>query len=332
MSSRPRTTRVAESPPVLVREGQVFHGASLAARYASFVKLPHTFFALPFAGVGVVLATHAPQARVTPLTLLWILVAFTAARFAAMGFNRIVDRRWDALNPRTAARELPSGRLSVAQAGTAVLAAAVVFVAAAWLLNPLCGMLAPIALGWVFFYSYTKRFTRWAHHVLGLALGIAPAGAYLAVTGAWPTPGYALPVLSAAVMFWVAGFDIIYAVQDIEFDRAHALHSIPVRHGPVRALRLAALCHLIALLLFLSVHAARLFPVGDVYLLGVLVMAGLLIHEHRVARVTDAAQLDLARIDRAFFRANIGVSFAIFTFTLLDRLLPKVDLLPRIIG
>lgn len=310
-----------------VREGQVFEGGSLAARYASFVKLPHTFFALPFAGVGAVLASYAHLERVTPLAVLWILVAFTAARFAAMGFNRIVDRHWDALNPRTAARELPRGRLNLAQAVGAVTAASIIFIAAAWLLNPLCGALAPVALAWVFLYSYTKRFTSWAHHVLGLALGIAPAGAYLAIAGAWPAPWYALPVLAAAVMFWVAGFDVIYAVQDIEFDRAHALHSIPVRHGPVRALRLAGLFHLVSFLLFLAVRLFRLFPVGDVYLLGVLAMAGLLIHEHRIARVHDPRELDLPRIDRAFFRANIAVSFSIFAFTLLDRVLPRVALL-----
>ncbi|HSJ16429.1 MAG TPA: UbiA-like polyprenyltransferase [Longimicrobiales bacterium] len=311
----------------MVREGQVFRGGSLATRYASFVKLPHTFFALPFAGVGAVLASWSYAGRVTPLALLWIVIAFTAARFAAMGFNRIVDRHWDAVNPRTAARELPSGRLSTVQAAAAVAAASAIFVLSAWLLNPLCGALAPVALAWIFFYSYTKRFTSWAHHVLGLALGIAPAGAYLAIAGVWPSPWYALPVLVAAVMFWVAGFDVIYAVQDVDFDRAHGLHSIPARHGVLRGLRLAGVFHLVSFVLFAAVHLAQLFPVGDVYLLGVLAVAGLLVHEHRIARVSDARELDLARVDRAFFRVNIGVSFTIFTFTLLDRLLPRVDLL-----
>src|SRR5688572_27270142 len=182
------------------REGQTFGGASLAARYASFVKLPHTLFALPFAGVGVVLASYANAARITPPLAVWVVLAFTAARFAAMGFNRIVDRRYDALNPRTSRRELPSGRLTVMQAALAVVVSAIAFVVAAWQLNPLCGRLAPLALAWVFFYSYTKRFTSWSHYVLGLALGIAPAGGYLAVSGAWPSPWFALPVLSAAVI------------------------------------------------------------------------------------------------------------------------------------
>ena len=303
-----------------VTEGQTFDGSSLAARYASFVKLPHTLFALPFAGVGAVLASYQ-QTDVSLAAALWIVVAFTAARFAAMGFNRIVDRRYDALNPRTARRELPSGRLTVVQAVVAVSAAAAIFIFAAWQLNPLCGWLAPVALAWVFFYSYTKRFTAWAHYVLGLALGIAPAGAYLAITGAWPEAWFALPVLSAAVMFWVAGFDVIYAVQDLDFDRVHGLHSIPARVGAQRALTRARLFHVIAFMLFGSVYLFGLFAVGPIYLLGVLVMAALLVYEHQVIGDADPTKLDLPRIDRAFFRANVAVSTSMFVFTLLDRLL-----------
>ncbi|HEX6134931.1 MAG TPA: UbiA-like polyprenyltransferase [Longimicrobiales bacterium] len=306
---------------VQVREGQTFRGRSLAARYASFVKLPHTLFALPFAGVGAVLASWRYPANLTAWTAVWILVAFTAARFAAMGFNRIVDRRIDALNPRTARRELPAGTLTMPQASAAVTVAGVVFIAAAWLLNPLCGMLAPLALAWVFFYSYTKRFTAWAHHVLGLALGIAPAGAFLAVSGTWPEPWYALPVLSAAVMFWVAGFDVIYAVQDLEFDRSHALHSIPARVGAPRALRLARVFHGIAFLLFGAIAVFDLLPTGVFYAAGVLVMAGLLVYEHRLIDAMDPARLDLPRIDRAFFHANVAVSTSFLGFVLLDRLL-----------
>jgi 4-hydroxybenzoate polyprenyltransferase len=302
------------------REGQVFRGGSLAARYASFVQLPHTFFALPFAGVGAVLASHRYPDRVTPLALLWILLAFSAARFAAMGFNRIVDRRHDALNPRTAGRELPAGRLSTAQAAAAVAVAAVLFVLAAWQLNPLCGWLSPLALAWILFYSYTKRFTRWAHHVLGLALGIAPVGAYLAIAGEWAEPWWALPAAAAAVMFWVAGFDTIYAVQDVDFDRRHRLHSIPARHGPAAALALARLFHALAFILFLFLR--WLFPLGDLYLLGVLAGAALLVYQHAVVKGTVTASLDLARVDRAFFRANVGVSGTIFACTLLDRLFP----------
>ncbi|MGH7461170.1 MAG: UbiA family prenyltransferase, partial [Longimicrobiales bacterium] len=149
-------------------------GPSLAARYASFVRLPHTLFALPFAGVGAILASYGQPQNLTVARTLWIVVAFTAARFAAMGFNRIVDRQFDAVNPRTQLRELPSGRLSLLQAAGAVAVAVVVFVFAAFRLNALCGWLSPLALAWTFFYSYTKRLTYWSHWVLGLALGIAP--------------------------------------------------------------------------------------------------------------------------------------------------------------
>jgi 4-hydroxybenzoate polyprenyltransferase len=297
-------------------EGQLFESVSLAARYANFVKLPHTLFALPFAGVGAVLASYRHPDRITMWTLLWIVVAFTAARFAAMGFNRIVDRRIDARNPRTSGREIPAGALSVPQAAIAVSVASVLFIAAAWALNPLCGLLSPVALGWVFFYSFTKRFTAWSHQVLGLALGIAPVGAYLAVSGVWPEPWYAPLVLAAAVMFWVAGFDVIYAVQDEHFDRQEGLHSIAARFGTRRALAFAAAFHLVSAALFFSLGILRLFPVGLFYLIGIGLVAALLVYEHIVAR----AGFDQRRIDRAFFQVNVGVSMAVFAFTLLDRL------------
>jgi 4-hydroxybenzoate polyprenyltransferase len=305
----------------VLREGQTYDGSSLAARYASFVKLPHTLFALPFAGVGAVLASYSYPGGLTFQSAGWIALAFTAARFAAMGFNRIVDRRWDALNPRTAGRELPAGKLTLSQAVTAVVAASVTFMLAAWMLNPLCGWLSPVALGWIFFYSYTKRFTAFAHHVLGVALGIAPAGAYLAVSGVWPEPWYALPVLSAAVMFWVAGFDVIYAVQDLDFDRRHGLHSLPARFGSGGALRLARVFHATSFLLFAGVGVFGLFPVGAFWYGGVLVMAALLVYEHAVIGSGDLAALDLPRIDRAFFHANVAVSSSFLLFTVVDRIL-----------
>jgi 4-hydroxybenzoate polyprenyltransferase len=302
------------------REGQTFGGESLLARYASFVKLPHTLFALPFAGVGAVLASYGHAAGITVSALLWIAVAFTAARFAAMGFNRIVDRRWDALNPRTRMRELPTGRLSVGQASGAVTGASLLFVFAAWQLNPLCGLLAPVALGWIFFYSFSKRFTAWSHHVLGLALGIAPAGAYLAVAGEWSQPWYLLPLIAAAVMFWVAGFDIIYAVQDTEFDRTQGLHSLPAKVGVIGALRLARAFHAIAVAVFAAVWLVGGVPVGWLYLAGVGVMAALLHYGHALLRGVEPERLDLQRIDRAFFRINVAVSTTFLTFTLLDRI------------
>ena len=195
------------SAPSLEREGQTLGGTSRWVRYANFVKLPHTVFALPFALVGATLASyHAP---VTLAMAAWIVLAFTSARFAAMGFNRIVDRDVDARNPRTRMRELPSGALGVREAVAAVVAAGVMFVWSSWRLNPLCGALSPLALFWVCFYSYTKRFTRWSHLVLGAGLAIAPVGGYLAVTGAWPDPWWMPVVLASAVMTWVGGFDVL---------------------------------------------------------------------------------------------------------------------------
>jgi 4-hydroxybenzoate polyprenyltransferase len=301
------------------REGQTFAGDSLLSRYASFVKLPHTLFALPFAGVGVVLASAVRPGGIAPGTIFWILLAFTAARFAAMGFNRIVDREQDALNPRTRLRELPTGRLRVGQASAAVAVAAAIFIVAAWQLNPLCGWLSPLALGWILFYSYTKRFTAWAHLVLGWSLGIAPVGAYLAVTGEWSEPWWALVVLACGVMLWVAGFDIIYSVQDEAFDREHGFHSIPAKVGVTRALGIARGLHLLAVVAFFSIWFFDAFPVGWFYWGGVMVMAVLLHFAHASLRGRPAVELDVARIDRAFFLTNVRVSTSFFVLTLLDR-------------
>ncbi len=304
-----------------VREGQTFAGRSLASRYASFVKLPHTLFALPFAGVGALLASYQYADRIDAQLIVWIVLAFTSARFAAMGFNRIVDRHHDAQNPRTQLRELPAGRLTLTQAWVAVSFASLLFVFASFALNELCGWLSPVALAWVFFYSYTKRFTSWAHLVLGLSLGIAPVGAYLAITGAWSEPALALVLLAAGVMCWVAGFDVIYALQDLDFDQAHGLHSIPTRVGADRALLVARVLHVLSVLAFAALVAGRLFPVGVFYSIGVGVMVGLLFYEHRLLAGMHFRELDLRTIDRAFFRVNVLVSTTFFVCTLLDRLL-----------
>lgn len=303
-----------------LKEGQTFGGKSLAARYADLVKLPHTLFALPFAGVGALLASHRHAGRVTVLSVVWIVIAFTAARFAAMGFNRIVDRAYDAKNARTAMRELPAGKLTLPQAASAVVVAAIVFIAAAWQLNPLCGYLAPVALAWVFFYSYTKRFTSFSHWVLGLSLAMAPVGAYLAISGQWARPWYALLALAAAVMLWVAGFDIVYAIQDLEFDRKEGLHSMPARLGMKKALLLARLLHMGAVACFVALIAFGLFPVGFLYAVGVGFMGGLLFYEHRLVSSLNRGDLDLQRIDRAFFHVNVIVSTSFFLFTLADRI------------
>jgi 4-hydroxybenzoate polyprenyltransferase len=314
-----RERREAQRTALSRQEGQTYTGGTLLARYASFVKLPHTLFALPFAGLGVVFASYFHP--VTWWLAVWIVVAFTAARFAAMGFNRIVDRHYDALNPRTAQRELPAGRLSLPQAVSAVIFASLLFIVAVMQLNPLVARLAPIALAWVFFYSFTKRFTAWSHHVLGFALAMAPVGAFLAVAGAWSTPWYGLLVLAGGVTLWVAGFDIIYAVQDTDFDREQGLHSMPARVGSTGALERARLYHVLAVASFFSIWGFQLFPVGPYYGAGVGLMALLLFYEHRVARGMRSGTVDLEHVDRAFFFANVAVSVTLFTLALVDRLL-----------
>jgi 4-hydroxybenzoate polyprenyltransferase len=291
------------------REPQTYAGPSRLARYASLVKLPHTVFALPVALVGVVLASYAHP--VTLGQVGWVVAAFTCARFAAMAFNRLVDRDVDAANPRTASREIPSGALGVREAGLATCAAGLAFVGAAWALHPLCGWLAPVALAWVLAYSYAKRVTRWSHLVLGLGLGIAPVGGYLAVAGAWSRPWWMLCALSLAVTTWVAGFDIFYALQDEAFDRAHGLRSVPAAMGQGRAIAVARALHVGTVLLLAAV--ASTVP-GAWAWAGVAVAAALLLWEHRLVRPGD-----LSRLDAAFFTMNGVISIAFFTCVLLGR-------------
>lgn len=300
------------SVPSLQQEGQTLVGTSRLVRYVNFVKLPHTVFALPFALVGATLASyHAP---VTFAMAAWIVLAFTSARFAAMGFNRIVDRDVDARNPRTQMREIPSGVLGVREAVAAVAAAGVLFVWSSWRLNPLCGALSPLALVWVCFYSYTKRFTRWSHLVLGAGLAIAPVGGYLAVTGAWPDPWWMPVVLASAVMTWVGGFDVFYALQDTDFDRANGLHSIPAMLGESRAILLTRVLHAWTVVALCLVGWAT--NGGALYFVGVAVAALLLIYEHRLVRPGD-----LSKLDAAFFTMNGVMSIVFFACVLAERLL-----------
>lgn len=293
------------------REGQTFAGESRLALYGSFVKLPHTVFALPFALVGATLASYSHSAR--PAQVAWIVLAFTSARFAAMGFNRIVDRDIDARNPRTATREIPRGALSVAEATSAVVLASALFFIAAFRLNPLCFALAPVALAWVFLYSYTKRFTRWSHVVLGVGLAIAPVGGFLALAGAWSRPWWLLAALAAAVTTWVAGFDILYALQDVEFDRQQRLHSVPVAFGEAGALALARALHALTVLSLALVGVAA--HAGWLYGAGVAVAAVLLFYEHSLVR-----RGDLSKLDAAFFTMNGVISITFFGFVLAERL------------
>lgn len=291
-------------------DGQTLAGESLVVRYVNLVKLPHTVFALPFALLGVVYASW--DTGLTTTTVLLVLVAFTAARFAAMGFNRIVDRDVDAHNPRTANRELPSGKLSLGSAGVAVGSAGAVFIGCAWLLNPLCFALSPFALGWVLLYSFTKWWTHWSHLWLGASLAIAPAGGYLAVTGTWPATWWALPLIGLGVLTWVAGFDIFYALQDEAFDRAHGLKSAVVRLGRRRAILAAKLLHGVTILALVAFGWGTAF--GWMYHLGVAVAAVILMYEHQLVTPDD-----LSRVDAAFFRANGIMSMVVFLFALGDR-------------
>lgn len=292
-----------------VREGQTFAGQSLLVRYVNFVKLPHTLFALPFALLGTLAAM-----RVAPVTLRTaglVVLAFTAARFAAMGFNRIADRAYDARNPRTQARELPAGALSLTQAWLAVGLASVAFLGASWALNPLCGWLSPLALAWVLGYSFAKRFTFWPHLWLGASLAIAPVGGYLAVTGAWSEPAWLLLAVAVAVATWVAGFDIFYALPDEGFDRSEGLRSAVVRLGQRRAILAAKLLH------GLTIPGLALFGWGAgfglVYFAGLVVAAGILAWEHQLVKPGD-----LSRLDAAFFTMNGVMSVTVFLFALAD--------------
>jgi 4-hydroxybenzoate polyprenyltransferase len=243
--------------------------------------------------------------------LSWIAVAMVAARSAAMAFNRLLDSEIDARNPRTKARHLPAGRLSETFAWSFVVLAALVFVAAARMLNPLCFHLAPVALGWIFFYSFTKRFTTFSHLVLGLSLGIAPAAAWIAVRGSL-SPGILL--LTAAVTLWTAGFDIIYSCQDYEFDVAEGLFSYPRCFGIPGALHIARAFHFAMLVCLLAL--VYVFQLGPISLAGVAAMAALLAYEHSLVRAND-----LSRVDAAFFTINGYVSVLFFCFWAADILL-----------
>ena len=293
-------------------EGQHIGGSGRLVDYSNMVKLPHTVFAMPFALVGATIASY--RYPVTLEQVLLILAAFTSARFAAMGFNRIADRGIDERNPRTQMREIPAGKLTVRQAAVSVALASAAFLLAAALLNPLCLMLAPLALGWVFFYSYTKRFTRWAHLVLGFALAIAPVGAYLAVAGAWSAEPGALLALAGAVLCWVAGFDILYSLQDMEFDRREGLHSVPAALGANGALAVSRVLHALSAVLF-AVLGLLVPELGTLYLFGVCVIAAMLAYEQSLVRADD-----FSRVDAAFFNVNGAISVIFFVIVLLERL------------
>ncbi len=256
--------------------------------YASFVRMSHSVFALPFALTGAILA-----ARVTPLTVervLWIIAAMVSARSAAMGFNRLVDARHDALNPRTALRELPRGAMTEREAVLFVIVASVAFVVAAFQLGSLCFALSPVALAIVFWYSLAKRYTSYTQLFLGLAMAVAPVGGWLAAGG---RAGWEPWLLGLAIGTWVGGFDILYACQDAAFDRDHGLRSIPERFGIPMALRISRAMHALTVVCLALLALVR--PLGPVYLAGVGGVGVLLAYEQSLVRADD-----LSKIKRAF--------------------------------
>src|SRR5206468_1713142 len=268
--------------------------------YASFVRFGHSVFALPFALAGVLLASrHVPVAW---STIVWILVAMVAARSAAMGFNRAADARLDALNPRTASREMPRGAIGAREATIFVAVSSVVFAYAAWRLGPLCFVLSPVALAIVFWYSLAKRFTTWTQLFLGLAMAVAPVGGWLAAGG---RGGWEPWLLAAAIGTWVGGFDVLYACQDLDFDRAHGLKSIPVRFGVRTSLAISRLMHAIAVVCLLAL--AFVAPLGPVYLAGVAAVAAMLVYEQSLVRADD-----LSQIKRAFdLNGYVGILYLV---------------------
>jgi len=269
------------------------------------IKFEHTLFALPFALTAAVVAVPGlPSGH----QLAWLLVAMVGARSSAMTFNRIVDTEYDRRNPRTAGRALPAGLVSTAQAWLFTLVTAGMLMLAAWQLNPLALYLSPVALAVVWGYSFTKRFTRLSHLVLGLALGIAPSAAWIALTGELPLPPV---ILSLAVICWTAGFDIIYACQDVEFDRQVGLHSIPAKLGLGPALIISSLLHLFAFGLLVAFGVLAGLKYG--YFAALLPVAVLLGYQHRVVRPDD-----LSRVNAAFFTANGAISILLLIGACVD--------------
>jgi 4-hydroxybenzoate polyprenyltransferase len=278
------------------------------SKYLSLIKFSHTVFALPFAIIGFSLAIHSGEAVFNFQKLFLVIACMVFARSAAMAFNRYIDRSFDAQNPRTATREIPAGQISPKAAALFTLSSSAAFMLCAWFINDLCFYLSPVALFVVLGYSYTKRFTPLCHLILGLGLSLAPIGAYLALTERFDS----LPIIFSLIVFmWVGGFDIIYALQDEEFDRSQGLKSIPVLLGTVGALRLSELMHLIAVGAVIGG-----FLYGDfswLYISGAMVFTGLLIYQHLIVKPGD-----LSRVNLAFGTTN-GIASVIFSvFVCLD--------------
>src|SRR5687768_9360542 len=271
--------------------------------YLSFIRFSHSVFALPFALTGALLAW-----RIAPFEwrqIAWMIVAMVSARSAAMGFNRIVDARMDALNPRTAMREIPTGALGGREATVFVVVSSLMFMFAATQLNPLCGMLSPVALLIVFWYSLAKRYTSYTQAFLGLAMAVAPVGGWLAAGGPFGAPEPWL--LGLAIGLWVGGFDILYACQDVEFDRAHGLNSIPVRFGVAQALWISRAMHVTTIACMAGL--GLLVALGPIYFAGVALVAALLIYEQSLVSAND-----LSQVKRAFdLNGWVGILYFVAT-------------------
>ncbi len=274
--------------------------------FGRMIKFSHTIFALPFALTSVVLASR--DFSVTWEKIIWIVLAMAGARSAAMGFNRIADAALDSKNPRTAGREIPAGIINKGQAGLFVFLASMLLIVASYELNEMCFQLSPLALAIVFFYSYTKRFTSWAHIFLGLALGIAPLGAWMAIAGEW---SWAALGLGCGVLAWVAGFDIIYACQDYEFDKSENLFSIPRTLGIAAALGVSRMLHVTAFLILLAV--GYFIHLSWIYFIGMGIIGAILWYEQRLVTASD-----LSKVGVAFFNMNGILALIYFLFTAAD--------------
>ena len=300
---------------------------SLLSKWASFVKFSHTVFALPFALASMMLAARDHHGWPGWRVFLLVLAAMISGRTCAMAFNRIVDRRFDALNPRTAGRHLPAGAISMTSAVSLCLLSGAALVAASWMLNPLCFALSPVAVFFICFYSLTKRFTDFTHVWLGVALAIAPVGAWLAVKGGveflpiiegklkLSHSAFVPLVLALSVLLWLFGFDIIYATQDYEFDRAQGLRSLVVRWGPKNALGVAFIAHLLLWILLAIFGALAAFRLA--YWLGLMVIGALLLAEHLLARRRDNRSVNVA-----FFKLNGTISTLFLGLVAVEVLFP----------
>ena len=273
--------------------------------FIKMIKLEHSLFALPFAFVGMILAANGlPSWNV----ILWVVVAMVGARSAAMGVNRYADAEIDARNPRTASREIPAGNISKKATLFYILVSLALYFTAAFMLNRLTAVLSPIPVLIFILYAYAKRFTNFCHVILGIALGLAPICAWIAVTGSIDTAPF---ILGGAVILWVAGFDILYAIQDIEYDRKEGLHSIPAVFGTGGSLIIARILHFAAICLFISLMAFT--NLGYIYLAGVLLSGALMTYEHSLV-----SKDDLSKLNMAFFNMNAYISITIMIFTIID--------------